>query len=83
MDSRNTAPRRLLQSRRFWSSIFSIITLLIAATRPELEEHLEVLAPTITTICVTLVGGYIIEDRELAKNSMSMANEGSDEPEQG
>ena len=69
MDKTKTAPRRLFQSRRFWSSIISIITLIIAASRPELEEHLDVLAPTITTICVTLVGGYIIEDRELAKNA--------------
>ena len=69
MDKTKTAPSRLMQSRRFWSSIISIITLMIAATRPELEEHLNVLAPTITTICVTLVGGYIIEDRELAKSA--------------
>ncbi len=81
MDKSKTAPHRLLQSRRFWSSIFSIITLLIAASRPELEEHLEVLAPTITTICVTLVGGYVIEDRELAKNSAAAANEASEEPD--
>ena len=66
-----------MQSRRFWSSIISIITLIIAATRPELEEHLDVLAPTITTICVTLVGGYVIEDRELAKNAGANRNEGS------
>ena len=79
MDKSKTAPRKLLQSRRFWSSIFSIITLLIAASRPELEEHLDVLAPTITTICVTLVGGYIIEDRELAKNPAPPVNEGRDE----
>ena len=69
MDKTEAAPRRLFQSRRFWSSIISIITLIIAATRPELEEHLNVLAPTITTICVTLVGGYVIEDRELAKHA--------------
>ena len=79
MDKSKTAPRRLLQSRRFWSSIISIITLLIAATRPELEEHLDVLAPTITTICVTLVGGYIIEDRELVKQAGANGNEGDDE----
>ena len=79
MDISKAAPRRLLQSRRFWSSIISIITLIIAATRPELEEHLDVLAPTITTICVTLVGGYIIEDRELAKNAGSNGSEGSHE----
>lgn len=79
MEKSKTAPRRLLQSRRFWSSIFSIITLLIAATRPELEEHLEVLAPTITTICVTLVGGYIIEDRELAKQAKPATDEASDD----
>ena len=79
MDKSKTAPRRLLQSRRFWSSIISIVMLLIAATRPELEEHLDVLAPTITTICVTLVGGYIIEDRELAKNTASTANEATSE----
>ena len=79
MDKSKAAPRRLLQSRRFWSSIISIITLLIAATRPELEEHLDVLAPTIMTICVTLVGGYIIEDRELAKNAGANGNEGSHE----
>lgn len=77
MDKTNAAPRRLLQSRRFWSSIISIITLIIAATRPELEEHLDVLAPTITTICVTLVGGYIIEDRELAKHAGANGSEGS------
>lgn len=81
MDKSKTAPRRLLQSRRFWSSVISIITLIIAATRPELEEHLDVLAPTITTICVTLVGGYVIEDRELAKNAGSTPNGGSDESE--
>ena len=34
MDKSKAAPRRLLQSRRFWSSIISIITLIIAATRP-------------------------------------------------
>lgn len=77
MDKTKTAPRRLLGSRRFWSSIISIFTLIIAATRPELEEHLDVLAPTITTICVTLVGGYIIEDRELAKSAGSVGSEGS------
>ena len=69
MDKTEAAPRRLIQSRRFWSSIISVLTLIIAASRPELEEHLDVLAPTITTICVTLVGGYIIEDRELAKKA--------------
>ena len=77
MDKTKAAPRRLLQSRRFWSAVISIITLIIAASRPELEEHLDVLAPTITTICVTLVGGYVIEDRELAKNPGAKGNEGS------
>ena len=77
MDKSKAAPRRLMESRRFWSSIISIITLVIAATRPELEEHLNVLAPTITTICVTLVGGYIIEDRELAKSARANGKEGS------
>ena len=77
MDKSKTAPRRLLQSRRFWSAVISIITLVIAATRPELEEHLDVLAPTITTICATLVGGYVIEDRELAKNAAASGSEGS------
>lgn len=77
MDKRKAAPRRLLGSRRFWSSIISIITLMIAASWPELEEHLDVLAPTITTICITLVGGYIIEDRELAKNAGANGNEES------
>ncbi len=79
MDKTKAAPRRLLQSRRFWSSVVSVITLMIAATRPELEEHLDVLAPTITTICVTLVGGYIIEDRELAKNPEAKQKEASHE----
>ena len=79
MDKSVAAPRRLLQSRRFWSSVISIVTLIIAATRPELEEHLDVLAPTITTICVTLVGGYVIEDRELARYAAATENEGSDE----
>lgn len=79
MDKSKTAPRRLLQSRRFWSALISIATLLIAATWPEIEEHLDILAPTITTICVTLVGGYIIEDRELAKNAAPPADEGSHE----
>ncbi len=79
MDKTKAAPRRLLQSRRFWSSVVSVITLMIAATRPELEEHLDVLAPTITTICVTLVGGYIIEDRELAKNPEANQKEASHE----
>ncbi len=79
MDKSKAAPRRLLQSRRFWSSFISIITLIIAATRPELEEHLNVLVPMITTICVTLVGGYIIEDRELAKNAGVNGNEGGHE----
>lgn len=77
MDKSRAAPRRLLGSRRFWSSVISIITLIIAATRPELEEHLDVLAPTITTICVTLVGGYVIEDGELAKHAGVNENEGS------
>ena len=77
MDKTKAAPRRLMESRRFWSSIISIITLVIAATRPELEEHLNVLAPTITTICVTLVGGYIIEDRELAKSAGANGKESS------
>lgn len=78
MDKTKAAPGRLLQSRRFWSSIISIITLMIAATRPELEEHLDVLAPTITTICLTLVGGYIIEDREIAKHAGSSGSDGSE-----
>ena len=69
MDKSQAAPRRLLGSRRFWSSVISVVTLIIAAAWPELEEHLDVLAPTITTICVTLVGGYVIEDRELAKQA--------------
>ena len=81
MDKTKAAPRRLLGSRRFWSSVISIITLVIAATRPELEEHLDVLAPTITTICVTLVGGYVIEDRELAKNAGAKGNEGGHDAE--
>ena len=79
MDKRKAAPRRLLGSRRFWSSIISIVTLMIAATRPELEEHLDLLAPTITTICITLVGGYIIEDRELAKRAGAEGSEGGHE----
>ena len=81
MDKTKAAPRRLLSSRRFWSSVISIITLVIAATRPELEEHLDVLAPTITTICVTLVGGYVIEDRELAKNAGQDGSEGAHDAE--
>lgn len=76
MDKSQAAPRRLLGSRRFWSSVISVVTLIIAAAWPELEEHLDVLAPTITTICVTLVGGYVIEDRELAKQASVNENGG-------
>ncbi|MYD09850.1 MAG: hypothetical protein F4X02_07370 [Chloroflexi bacterium] len=77
MDKTKTAPRRLLGSRRFWSSVISVVTLVVVAARPELEEHLDVLAPTITTICVTLVGGYVLEDRELAKKAGLNESEGN------
>ncbi|MCY3917960.1 MAG: hypothetical protein OXG49_18305 [Chloroflexi bacterium] len=42
-----------------------------------MEEHLNVLAPTITTICLTLVGGYMIEYRELAKSAGANVTAGS------
>lgn len=52
----------IFRSRRFWSAVIGMIVLLLSSVAPELEEHLNVIAPTVLIIVGLLIGGYSAVD---------------------
>ncbi len=52
----------IYKSRRFWSAIVGIVVLVLSSIIPELEQHLNIIAPSVVTIILILVGGYAGED---------------------
>ena len=58
----------VLRSRRFVSGLLGLLILLISAIVPELEQHLNTIAPTVVIIVGVLIGGYSAEDYQAAKS---------------
>lgn len=52
----------IFKSRRFWVSIVGLVVLIVSSLAPELEVHLNVIAPSAVAIIGVLISGYTVED---------------------
>jgi hypothetical protein len=56
-------------SKKFWTAIVGILTMLAVAAFPGLEEHIETLAPSILGIVMFTIGGFTVQDTAIEKYS--------------
>lgn len=54
--------KKLIRSRRFWTSTFSTIGIIATTLVPALKEEIELIIPTITAIAITMILGYTGQD---------------------
>ena len=68
----DTAARKLVRSKRFWTGLIGLFTLIFSAFLPGIEEHLPSIQPGIVAIVGTMIGGYSLEDfgRQLKKTPL-------------
>lgn len=59
----------LLKSRRFWTLITGLISMVVVSFAPQLKEQVDALIPAIVALVVALIGGYSLEDAFLANSS--------------
>lgn len=52
----------IVKSKRFWSAVVGLAVLVVSSLVPELESHLNVIAPSVVAIVGILIGGYSIEE---------------------
>ena len=52
----------LLKSKRFWSAVFGLVAIVIAAYQPGLEPYMSQFITAATVVMVMLVGGYSLQD---------------------
>ncbi|HEB26762.1 MAG TPA: hypothetical protein ENI05_03150 [Porticoccus sp.] len=52
----------LLKSKRFWSSIFGVVTVVVAYYEPGLEPYMPQIIEAVSIGVVALVAGYSLQD---------------------
>ncbi len=52
----------LLKSKRFWSAVFGLVGIVVAAYQPGLEPYMPQFITAATVVMVMLVGGYSLQD---------------------
>jgi len=58
----------IFKSKRFWTALLGIISMVLVAFVPELEPHMETLVPGILGVIGLLIGGYTAQDIVVAYN---------------
>lgn len=58
----------IFKSKRFWTALMGIISMVLVAFVPELEPHMETLVPGILGVIGLLIGGYTVQDTIIAYN---------------
>jgi hypothetical protein len=53
---------KLLQSKRFWSAIGGVITVVVAQYQPSMEEYMPQIIEAVSIGVVFLVSGYSLQD---------------------
>jgi hypothetical protein len=53
---------QVFKSRRIWTALFGLVVLLLSSVNPELEQHLNIIAPALVAIVGILIGGFSAED---------------------
>lgn len=61
----------IFRSKRFWTALLGILSMILVAFVPELEEYIETLIPGILGIVGIVIGGYTLQDTALAYNGQS------------
>lgn len=61
------------KSKRFWSAVMAVITMLVYNYLPQLEVDQEVMTQGLLAIIGLLVGGYVVEDVVVAARSGARA----------
>lgn len=57
----------LLNSKRFWSAVAGVVSMLIVALVPTLADQADQLTTIIFTIVLALIGGFTLTDIQEAK----------------
>jgi len=52
----------LLKSKRFWTLVTGLVSLVVVSIAPQLKEQVNTLIPAIVALVVALIGGYSVED---------------------
>ena len=58
----------IFKSKRFWTALMGILSMVLVAFVPELEPHMETLVPGILGVVGLLIGGYTVQDTIVAYN---------------
>ena len=61
-----------LRSKRFWSALIGLLTILITGVAPDLKEHIGVIVPGVLGIVGLLIGGYTAQDVAREKYNPTM-----------
>jgi len=56
----------VFKSKRFYTMVVGLISLVLSSIVPELSEHLDVIAPSIVAIVGILIGGYSAQDTAIS-----------------
>lgn len=59
----------LLNSKRFWTAVAGVVSMIVVAVVPTLADQAETLTTVIFTIVMALIGGYTITDVQEAKSA--------------
>ena len=52
----------IFRSKRFWTALLGVVSMLLVAFVPELEAHVDTLTPGILAVVGLLIGGYTVQD---------------------
>lgn len=52
----------IFQSKRFWSALIGLLTVVLVGFFPELEDNMDMIQETALVLFGSLIGGYSIQD---------------------
>ena len=64
----------VLKSRRFWTALITGLFSVIVVLVPSLAEYADTLISVSLILAAALIGGFSIEDYQLAKNDAATVN---------
>lgn len=64
----------ILRSRRFWTGLLGLLFMVLIHFVPNLAPHAETLTNAVLLVIGLLIGGFTLEDYQLAKNDAATVN---------